>query len=218
MLLSVHGTLQKSSCEHFMRSSCYEIGGEVFSLAEIANCVIRGNMNHPEKAKPPFVTAPKKSSSYHYYALTYKTRLTHFVLNTGITTCPRRVPVFRPENLDETLRLQASEFLWRNLGFDLSKKIILLPKVCDTYRADFTNETAQAAYATLQYCLPYLREETRRVIVSLLEDEASLTFKYQSSPDQYYTTLQLFTPDAQHLLREFPDRLSLDGPQDSMEA
>jgi hypothetical protein len=54
-----------------MRTTCYEIGGDVFSLAEIHNCIIRGKMPRPVSLKPPYVDVPRKSNAYRYYALEF---------------------------------------------------------------------------------------------------------------------------------------------------
>jgi hypothetical protein len=80
MLLSVNGPLDKKSVVHFMRMSCYEIGGDVFSLAELYCCVLRGKMSKPLNPKPPYIEAPKKSIAYRFYALDYKDPRVNFVL------------------------------------------------------------------------------------------------------------------------------------------
>jgi hypothetical protein len=80
MLLSLNGPLHKKSVEPFMRTACYEIGGDVFSLAELYCCVLRGKMSKPINPKPPYIEAPKKSNSYRYYALDYKDPRVNFVL------------------------------------------------------------------------------------------------------------------------------------------
>lgn len=59
LLCSVNGPLHKRAYARFMLTSCYEIGGDVFSLAELYSCVIRGNMPRPITAKPPYIEAPK---------------------------------------------------------------------------------------------------------------------------------------------------------------
>ena len=84
MLVSVNGPLQKKSVEQFMRTSSYEIGGDVFSLAELYCCVLRGKMSKPINPKPPYIEAPRKSSSYRYYALDYNDPRVNFVL----VSCP----------------------------------------------------------------------------------------------------------------------------------
>jgi len=64
LLLALDGLPNKRSVMQFKRSSCYEIGEDVFSLAELECCVIRGKTSRPSHPKPPFVDAPKKSMPY----------------------------------------------------------------------------------------------------------------------------------------------------------
>jgi hypothetical protein len=80
LLLAVNGPLHRRTVTQFMRASCYEIGGDVFSLAEIQGCIIRGNMSRPISAKPPYVEVSKKSNAYRYYALQYTDPRVNFVL------------------------------------------------------------------------------------------------------------------------------------------
>ena len=80
LLLAVNGPLHRRTVGHFMRASCYEIGGDVFSLAEIQSCIIRGNMSRPVNPKPPYVDVSKKSNAYRFYALKYTDPRVNFVL------------------------------------------------------------------------------------------------------------------------------------------
>ena len=80
MLLSVDSTLDKRSMGHFMRTMCYEIGDDVFSLAEINASILRGKMSRPLNPKPPYIEAPKKSNAYRLYALEYSDARINFVL------------------------------------------------------------------------------------------------------------------------------------------
>ena len=52
-----------------MRTHCYEIGGDVFSLAELECCVIRGHLDQGHHPRAPFVREPKKSRAHYAYAL-----------------------------------------------------------------------------------------------------------------------------------------------------
>ena len=63
-----------------MRTHCYEIGGDVFSLAELECCVIRGNMDRGIHLKAPFVREPKKSRAHYTYALDQIDPRINFVL------------------------------------------------------------------------------------------------------------------------------------------
>ena len=63
-----------------MRCSCYEIGGDVFSLAELECIVIRGKMSQGINTKPPFVEPPKASGAYSSYALSFIDPRVNFIL------------------------------------------------------------------------------------------------------------------------------------------
>lgn len=80
MLLSVNGPLDKKNMNQFMRTSCYEIGNDVFSLAELYCCVLRGKMSRPSNLKPPYPEVPKKSIPFRHYALDFKDARMNFVL------------------------------------------------------------------------------------------------------------------------------------------
>ena len=71
LLLSIEGPPSKKSVGHFKRVSCYEIGNDVFSLAELECCLLRGRMNRPTNPRSPYIEAPKASqTAYRHYALT----------------------------------------------------------------------------------------------------------------------------------------------------
>lgn len=66
---------------HFKRCSCYEVGGDVFSLAELECSVIRGNMSRPSHIKLPFVDAAKMSRPYRMmYGLGATDHRVNFIL------------------------------------------------------------------------------------------------------------------------------------------
>lgn len=79
ILQLVANLYKQRSVKHFKRCSCYEIGEDVFSLAELESCVIRGNTGRPSYIKPPFVDAPKKSR-HLMYALSATDSRINFIL------------------------------------------------------------------------------------------------------------------------------------------
>lgn len=80
MLLSMNGPLDKKNMNDFMKISCYEIGNDVFSLAELYCCVLRGKLSRPSNLKPPYPEAPKKSSPFRNYALEFRDPRMNFIL------------------------------------------------------------------------------------------------------------------------------------------
>lgn len=187
MLLSVNGPLQKKSVNHFMRTACYEIGGDVFSLAELYCCVLRSKMSKPINPKPPYIEAPKKSQGYRHYALDCRDPRLNFVLNTGDVACPRDIPVLRPYILEQQLNDAAAIFLRQELEIDPKKSVIILPKICEVYKNDFGGD----ALSCLKFCLGGLDEGTASTIRVMMMDMSNLVIRYQHTTDQYHTSLTL---------------------------
>jgi Protein of unknown function, DUF547 len=201
LLFTVNGPLQKRSCGHFMRTSCYEIGGDVFSLAELHSCIIRGKLSRPIAApKAPFFEASRKSNAYRFYALSYTSPVVNFVLNTGHASFPRHVKVLHTETLDEQLNEIAQEYLSRNMVVDASKRSISLPKIMDVYRNDFvSDQSVSPSAACLQYCMDFVKEATALQIRSMQLEDSVVTIKYLSPVDSYHSTLKGYSPPKQTL-------------------
>lgn len=187
MLLSVNGPLHKKSVNQFMRTACYEIGGDVFSLAELYCCVLRGKLSKPINPKPPYIEAPKKSQAYRHYALDCKDPRLNFVLNTGDVACPRDTPILRPSMVEQQLNVAASIFLRQELEIDPKKSVIILPKICEVFKNDFGGD----AISCLKFCMGGLDEGTASTIRVMMMDMNNLMIRYQQASDQYHTSLTL---------------------------
>lgn len=187
LLLSVNGTMNKRSFELIMTTSCYEIGGDVFSLAELQS-IIRNNVSKLQSVKPPFVDVPKKSRSYRYYALGYSTPLVLFSLNTAHVSFSRSVTVLTTENMEAVFNRNRMEYLRLNIEVDESKKSIVLPKLCEVFKHAFTDQVTTRSI--LQYCLPYLDESVAIKVRRLQREEGnSLSLKYQFLSDDFHLYL-----------------------------
>ena len=85
-----------------MRCSCYEIGGDVFSLAELECRVLRGNTSPAVQLKPPYVEATKKSKFYLDYALEFSDPKINFVINNAMAPSnPQSIPTHTPMHLEK---------------------------------------------------------------------------------------------------------------------
>ena len=204
LLFTPNGPLTKRTYENFMRTCCYEIGEDVYSLAELNSCIIRGHMSRPTISKPPYIEAPRRSASYRSLALRTTTPHLNFLLNTGDVSCTRKIPVLTFDRLEEFFAVQTAEFLKKNVIVNVSKKQVFLPKVCEVYRNDFCTDPSTAAITCLEFCLQHLEEPIASTIRHLLQTEAALSIKYLPAADQYFTTL------AQACL---PDTLDGDDPE-----
>lgn len=195
LLLSVNGPLHKKSIANFMRTSCYEIGGDVFSLAELHNCVICGKMSKLINPKPPYIDAPRKSNAYKYYALEYTDVRVHFVLNTADMACPASVPVLSHRILEKQLNVACVDFFCnRQLIVDTKRKNLTLPKVCEIRRNDFG---MSEILNVLRLCLDemdevdaYLGSSIREVVE---KRERGWAIKFQHTQEQYHSSLKLTT-------------------------
>ena len=195
LLLSVNGPLHKKSIVHFMRTSCYEIGGDVFSLAELHSCVICGKMSKPINPKPPYVEAPKQSSAHKYYALDYTDARVHFVLNTADMACPASVPVMSHQYIEQQLNAACAEFLSnRQLLVDIKRRTITLPKICEVRRSDFGNGEIVTILKVCWNEIDRVDSNLGNSIRLVLEKgEKGLTIKFQHTQEQYHSSLKLTT-------------------------
>ena len=175
-----------------MRCTCYEIGGDVFSLAELNCCVIRGGLSRPISPKNPYVDVPKKSNAYRFYALDRVDTRINFVLNTGDFSCPQTIPVLTPDRLQSQLDAAAALFVRSQLTVDVSKRVITIPKICDVYRHDFGNGDHTVA---IMFCVTFLNGNDREDVMRLLQNESQgpLYMKYQPTSEQYYSCLKAWT-------------------------
>lgn len=174
-----------------MRTTCYEIGGDVFSLAELNSCVIRGNLSRAVSPKPPYIDAPRKSNAYRFYALDRVDARLNFVINTGDMSCPQAVPVLTPESLEDKLDAFSSLVVQNQLSVDASKRVIVLPRVCAVYRNDFGNGDDTVA---VMYCISFLDETAREQVLTVLTNEAQVPMyiKVQPISEQYHSYLKLW--------------------------
>ncbi|KAI2502256.1 hypothetical protein MHU86_12228 [Fragilaria crotonensis] len=175
LLLTINGPLYKKSVGHFFRTSCYEIGGDVFSLAELYHCVLRGNMSKPVSPKHPYIDIPRKSSAYSIYALTYTDPRIIFMLNTGDSSCSQAIPVLRSDRLESQLQAASTKFIQRHLVIDDARRVILIPKVrC-------VPERFRAWRCLVMSCLLHTILERRSAADCRVSDEGGQSIRHQVS-------------------------------------
>lgn len=176
-----------------MRTSCYEIGGDIFSLAELHSCVICGKMSKPINPKPPYIEAPKKSNAYKYYALNCKDPRVHFVLNTGDMACPVSIPVLSERYMEQQLNAACVDFFSSGqLTVDIKRRVITLPKVCEIRRNDFVGNGGMVNL--VKSCMDEMDDDLRTSIRAVFEKgDKGLTIKFQHTQEQYHSSLKLTT-------------------------
>ena len=104
--------------------------------------------------------------------------------NTGDIACPQTVPVLRSDDVENQLNTSAEVFLKQQLTFDSKKRVVVLPKVMEVFKADFGHDSA----ACLRFCLGGLDEATANSIRAMMKDDLSI--RYQHTADSYYSALK----------------------------
>jgi len=190
LLLSKTGPPTKKNVGHFMCTHCYEIGGDVFSLAELESCVIRGNMSKPSYTKAPHVRPPKNSTAHYAYALDFMDVRTNFILSTGRISDPPCIPVLKPSNLEEQLTTLSQKYLSNHFKTEPTRRIIILPKVCEIYRNDFGRGDFKTCAL---YCLQYLNGDEQALLIEMLNIESGpVTFKSEQNCDRFHASLKAY--------------------------
>ncbi|XP_035813931.2 uncharacterized protein zgc:152951 isoform X4 [Amphiprion ocellaris] len=138
--LVIHGNLRLGAPTNmwqryrFFNYVSYLIGGEVFTLQDIENGVLRGNRKGIAQLRRPF----SKTDPRLQMALPDAEPLIHFALNCGAKGCPP-IKTYTPQDIDSQLRTAAEAFLENDDGcvVDSGKKEVRLSQIFKWYKADF---------------------------------------------------------------------------------
>uniref|UniRef100_A0A8D3C0H2 Uncharacterized protein n=1 Tax=Scophthalmus maximus TaxID=52904 RepID=A0A8D3C0H2_SCOMX len=138
--LVIHGSLRLGAPTNlwqryrFFNYVSYLIGGEVFTLQDIENGVLRGNRKGLAQFRRPFSQTDPRLQ----VALPHAEPLIHFALNCGAKGCPP-IKTYTPQDIDSQLRTAAEAFLENDDGcvVDSGKKEVRLSQIFKWYKADF---------------------------------------------------------------------------------
>nr|XP_057937122.1 uncharacterized protein zgc:152951 isoform X2 [Doryrhamphus excisus]XP_057937123.1 uncharacterized protein zgc:152951 isoform X2 [Doryrhamphus excisus] len=138
--LVIHGYLRLGAPTNmwqryrFFNYVSYLIGGEVFTLQDIENGVLRGNRKGVAQLRRPF----SKTDPRLQVALPDAEPLIHFALNCGAKGCPP-IKTYTPQDIDGQLRTAAEAFLENDDAcvVDSGKKEVRLSQIFKWYKADF---------------------------------------------------------------------------------
>jgi Protein of unknown function, DUF547 len=112
-------------------SASYNIGGDVYSLNEIENGLLRGN----RLSAVPFTGLPLLSIDKRRLMLACDPRI-HFALNCGAVSCPP-IAVYEAESLDEQLDIATQGFLEGNTVINKEDNSVSLSMLFKWYKEDF---------------------------------------------------------------------------------
>ncbi|XP_061547657.1 uncharacterized protein zgc:152951 [Phycodurus eques] len=138
--LVIHGYLRMGTPTNkwqryrFFNYVSYLIGGEVFTLQDIENGVLRGNRKGLAQLRRPF----SKTDPRLQVALKDVEPLIHFALNCGAKSCPP-IKTYTPQDIDCQLRTAAEAFLENDDAcvVDSGKKEVRLSQIFKWYKVDF---------------------------------------------------------------------------------
>ncbi|XP_055071223.1 uncharacterized protein [Misgurnus anguillicaudatus] len=138
--LVIHGNLRLGFPKtfwqryRFFNYVSYLIGGEVFTLQDIENGVLRGNRKGVAQLLKPF----SKNDPRLQVALSDVEPLVHFALNCGAKGCPP-IKTYTPQNIDNQLHVAAEAFLENDDGciIDDVRREVKLSQIFKWYKADF---------------------------------------------------------------------------------
>ncbi|XP_036397051.1 uncharacterized protein zgc:152951 [Megalops cyprinoides] len=138
--LVIHGNLRLGCPKNmwqryrFFNYISYLIGGEVFTLQDIENGVLRGNRKGVAQLLKPF----SKSDPRLQVALPDAEPLIHFALNCGAKSCPP-IKTYTAKDIDIQLLTAAEAFLENDDGcrVDPEKREVKLSQIFKWYKADF---------------------------------------------------------------------------------
>ncbi|KAG1945411.1 uncharacterized protein zgc:152951 isoform X2 [Pimephales promelas] len=138
--LVIHGNLRLGFPKNiwqryrFFNYVSYLIGGEVFTLQDIENGVLRGNRKGVAQIMKPF----SKNDPRLQVALPDVEPLIHFALNCGAKSCPP-IKTYTPQDIDGQLRTAAKAFLEDDdsCAIDSVGREVKLSQIFKWYKEDF---------------------------------------------------------------------------------
>ncbi|XP_077072838.1 uncharacterized protein LOC143723877 isoform X3 [Siphateles boraxobius] len=138
--LVIHGNLRLGFPKNiwqryrFFNYVSYLIGGEVFTLQDIENGVLRGNRKGVGQIMKPF----SRSDPRLQVALPDVEPLVHFALNCGAKGCPP-IKTYTPQDIDGQLRTAAEAFLENDDScvIDSVGREVKLSQIFKWYKEDF---------------------------------------------------------------------------------
>lgn len=173
----------------FFETVSYEIGDDVFSLAELEHCVLRGKLCKPRAMPRNFAQVPPFTDDHYAYALGGTDQRLNFLINCGSVSNPPMVFLVTPETLYARLNEVSQIAMSHSLKVDSRRRTVVLPKVCDVYRADFGEDVVQA----LRHCVRYLGREHWEQVSLLLTESRPPTIKFQELRTRSHSKLRLIS-------------------------
>ncbi|KAM9486296.1 uncharacterized protein Hap1MRO34_006386 [Clarias gariepinus] len=155
----------------FFNYVSYLIGGEVFTLQDIENGVLRGNRKGVAQLLKPF----SKNDPRLQVALPEAEPLIHFALNCGAKACPP-IRTYTSNDIVRQLRTAAEIFLEADDGciVDSVKREVKLSKIFKWYKADFGDTDEKL----LNWVLNHMRASQKKTNLKTLLSTGNVKIIY----------------------------------------
>lgn len=169
--------------------------------------MIKGSLSppHPHAVKKGHVAVkvPSQADDHYMYAISPKSnnggsnsnsaahkrnvmnnasvvvdRRMHFLLNNGSLSCPSKIHILKPSNIDRLSTEAAKLYLSDSVTIDTRRNTIYLPRVCDIYRLDFGEDNISVLQNCMKMADDNLQREINGALQNVKHNYSSLTIKY----------------------------------------
>lgn len=117
--------------EFFLRV-CYDVGGDLFALADIEHGVLRGNRTARNLPAPVWTADDRR----HRWAVERFDPRLHMALTCGARSCPP-IRAWDAAQLDAQLDLAARAFVSAHVELEPAQGVVRLPRIFHWYEEDF---------------------------------------------------------------------------------
>uniref|UniRef100_UPI00398F1E15 uncharacterized protein isoform X4 n=1 Tax=Pristiophorus japonicus TaxID=55135 RepID=UPI00398F1E15 len=171
--LVIHGNIKQGPPKNiwqrykYFNSVSYVIGGEVYTLQDIENGVLRGNRKGIGQIIKPF----SKGDPRLQIALEEVEPLIHFALNCGVRSCPP-IKTYTAQEIDTQLKISTEAFLDGADGcqIDVSKKEVRLSQIFKWYKIDFGGTDEKV----LQWVFEHLGDSPKKKVLKQLLEQGMI--------------------------------------------
>ncbi|KAH3857774.1 uncharacterized protein LOC127871497 [Dreissena polymorpha] len=158
--------------KHFWATTCYNIGGLVYSLDDVEHGILRGNRGHPSTIEPTFKTDDPRLK----FIVNELDPRIHFALVCGAKSCPA-INVYSAENLDQALDAATRSFCAQEVSMFTETNEIWLSKIFQWYSQDF----GRTDIDVMKWTVPYLEKSVQdraHLLLTKLEKVSPVDVKY----------------------------------------
>jgi len=155
----------------------YQCSDDIFSLAELDHCIIRGSMNIPTVFASKLVI-PK---SRYTFALTRADYRINFALNCGSYSNPVSIPIYNANSLEKQLDDATTVYLKQALKVKTkgssNSLVIYLPRICQWFADDFGSGSSKDVLSALKI-QKYLSNQEQKIMSQSTTKGDGISVKY----------------------------------------